>query len=190
MKKIIIIIGGVLITLIILSNLSKNSEASSENKNNKYLIGHDYKKEQDVFGTYCDEDCNFYIKLGDIKNIKYEIVGIREEIINEAIKSNFDGYAFINKGGGLTGIGFWRIKSLGLVTQKNNYPTESAGQKFKGANIRINWRRSSMGLEIYPDGIYQIRNSPNGLDWYNEYSSEKFKVILAGIDGSVKFIKK
>lgn len=154
------------------------------------MVGPDYKNKSDVYGTYCDEDCYFYITLGDVNNIQTDLNGISQELIDEALNSDYDGYAFINKGGGVTGIGFWKIKSIGEVTQKNNYPSKSAGEKFKGADLSINWKKSGMGLEIYPDGVYQIRNSPNGLDWYDEQSSEKYKVSIAGTDGSVKFIKK
>ncbi len=173
-----------------LFNESNSSASSQTVQNSEYMVGPDFKNKSQVYGTYCDGDCSFYIRLGDVNNIQTELNGISQELIDEALNGDFDGYAFINKGGGVTGVGFWKIKSIGEVTQKNNYPSKSAGEKFKGTDLSITWKKSGMDLEIYPDGIYQIRNSPNGLDWYDEQSSEKFKVSIAGTDGSVKFIKK
>ena len=47
---------------------------------------------------------------------------------------------------------------------KNKFSNQS--EKFNG--IKIIWERSYYDWKIYPDGVYQIRNDPNGNRWYDE----------------------
>lgn len=176
MKKIFTIFGAIYLTSLILTSCGTN-----------YLVGPDFKKPSDVYGTYCDNSCDFYISLANLPDIKSDLTGLSNKAVDEILNSKSDGYAFINKGGGVTGVGYRNVVSIGEVKQKNNYPVYCKGEKFKGAEIRITWINS--GLEIYPDGVYQIRNCPNGIDWNSEQNSEKFKVSLAVPDGSIKFLK-
>ena len=169
---------------------NKLSKSSKDDLKGEYVVGPEYKSNTDLFGTYCDDDCYFYILLGDVNKLQTDLNGVSQEIIEYAKKESWDGYSFINKGGGVTGIGFWKIKALSPIAQNNNYPIKTAGEKFNGAEINIKWMPSGMGLEIYPDGIYQIRNSPYGIDWSDEQSSEQYRVFLLGTDGFVKFQKK
>ncbi len=169
-------------------NASESYSGDNILKSNKYVIGPKYQTSSDIYGTYCSNDCEFFIYLNSMEEY-YSLKNIPEYFNEISASNNWDGFAYIDKGGGVTGFGFWQIERFSPVLQENNYPQETAGELFNGVNLFLKWIRTSGGLEIYPDGLYQVRNSPNGIDWRDAASTSSYKVILSTPGGSVKFFK-
>ena len=114
-----------------------------------------------------------------------QLSGLPQYILDKASSGEYDGYAFIDKGGGKTGIGFWKTASLGKILQLDHYPGVFFEQVFNGGQIQIFWEKTSRGLEIWPDGTYIIRNFPLDYDVEGNIQTNRFVVQFRPTDSSV-----
>jgi hypothetical protein len=167
----------------------------------KYFVGATIDKPSQVFGRYCDENCSFYINLNGIDKLS-NISPLSDKDLEYSKMEKWDGYAYLVKGAANpfsmsdnSFLGFWRFKnplpSNKGILQNHEYPSESKDKIFNGAEIYIKWVPDWRGLDSYIDGIYQLRFSPNGLDWYDEkLSKEENRLMLCLPGGNVKFERK
>lgn len=165
----------------------------------KYFIGPPIKSAQTLFGKYkyvslgldgseTVED-HSYILLANISSFEKDVQGISQKHIRISKEGNWDGYAAYAENYQIIGIGFWRVDHYSPIKQNHNYPAVSAGEMLNGADIYLKWMPSSMGLSIRDDGIYQIYDSPYGLDWMDEYSKEDYRTFMKSPSGNVKWQK-
>jgi hypothetical protein len=168
---------------------------------NKYYVGPKITEAKQVYGKYCDENCSWYINLNGIEKLS-NISHLTEKEIEYSKMEKWDGYAYLVKGASNpfsmsdnAFIGFWRFVqplpyTQGLI-QTHEYPADSKGKLMNGVEVYIKWVPDWRGLESYIDGIYQLRYSPNGLDWYDEKLTEKeSRLMLCLPGGQVKFERK
>lgn len=174
---------------------------SSCSDEKKYYVGPEITESKQLFGKYCDENCSWYINLNGIDKLS-NISPLSDKDLEYSRMEKWDGYAYLVKGvanpfskSDNAFLGFWRIKnplpsSKGII-QKHEYPSESKDKLFNGVEIYIKWVPDWRGLDSYIDGVYQLRYSPNGLDWYNEsLSKEESRLMLCLPGGDVKFERK
>jgi len=172
---------------------------SSCSDEKKYFVGPKIENASQLYGKYCDESCSMYINLNGIDHLS-NISPLSEKDSAYALQDKWDGYAYLVKGGGsLLGdnsfLGFWKIKTplpaINGIIQSHKYPLDSKNKLFNGVEIYIKWVPDSRGLDSYIDGTYQLRYSPNGLDWYDETRDKKeTRLMICLPEGSVKFERK
>lgn len=147
------------------------------------VVGPEFKTAKDAYGKYCDKDCYFSISIGAVGDFeKYNgdpNLQKRDAIYNFSQSDDWDGSVYIDKGSGVTGIGFWKLNAVGLIEQKGDCPGDTQGMEFNGCEIDISWMKTINGYEIYPDGIYYIRNSKSGIDQnFITDSEDDFKTFI------------
>lgn len=174
-------------------------ESCSDEK--KYYVGPKITESKQVYGKYCDENCNWYINLNGIDKLS-NISSLSDKDLEYSKMEKWDGYAYLVKGAtnpfsmsDNAFLGFWRFTSplpnTNGIIQKHEYPAESKEKLFNGVEVYIKWVPDWRGLDSYIDGVYQLRYSPNGLDWYNEnLSKEESRLMLCLPGGDIKFERK
>lgn len=151
--------------------------------NENQIVGPKFNNAKDIFGKYCDKDCYFSITIGAVDDFK-KFKGDRnlqkqDAIYNYSQSDDWDGSVYIDKGSGVTGIGFWKLNTAGIIEQKGECPGDTQGMEFNGCEIDISWMKTINGYEIYPDGIYYIRNSKSGIDQnFITASEDDFKTFI------------
>lgn len=160
------------------------------NTSNKCLIGPEFKSPSDIYGGYCyiygnyddmsgtTTDCSEFCYFGDIKDFEKDFDKPPKNVIKYSKSKDWDGYVY-KLGDAFDCYGFWKVIKYSPIVQNDNMPNYSAGELFNGVELSIEWvknERNGLGCGI--DAIYQIRNSPKGIEYYGDDNKEEYWVIL------------